>query len=83
MKAGYKSNFISLKALSNKHLNLNENPIIFKIDEKIINKDYNSYLIDENFVLKIIISKLKTSEKNTEINLIKVITKTKVNIKKS
>jgi hypothetical protein len=83
MKAGYKSNFISLNALSAKHLNLNENPIIFKIDDKIITEDYNSYLIDEKFVLKIIVNKLKTSEKNSEINLITVITKTKDNIEES
>ncbi|WP_055436267.1 hypothetical protein [Lacinutrix algicola] len=83
MKAGYKSNFISLNTLSAKHLNLNKNPIIFKIDDKIISEDYDSYLIDETFVLRIIVNKLKTSEKNTEINLVTVITKTKVNIEKS
>jgi len=83
MKSDYKPNFISLKELTSKYLTLNTSPIIYQIDENVINQDYNEYSVDENFILKIILSKIKTSEKNNEINLIKLITKTPENIKKA
>ncbi len=83
MKSDYKPNFMSLKELTSKYLTLNTNPIIFQIDENVINQDYNEYLVDENFILKIVLNKTKTSRKNTEINLIKLITKTTENIKKA
>ena len=83
MKSNYNPTFISLKKLTSKYLTLNTSPIIFQIDENIINEDYNEYLVDENFILKIILNKIKTTEKETEINLIKLITKTPENIKKA
>ena len=83
MKSDYNPIFISLKKLTSKYLTLNTSPIIFQIDENIINEDYNEYLVDENFILKIILNKIKTTEKETEINLIKLITKTPENIKKA
>ncbi len=83
LKSDYKPNFISLKELTSKYLTLNKNPIIFQIDENVINQDYYEYLVDENFILKIELKKIKTSEKNTEINLIRLITKTPENIKKA
>jgi len=83
MKSDYKPNFISLKELTSKYLTLDTNPIIFQIDENVINQDYNEYSVDENFILKIELNKIKTSEKDTEINLIKLITKTPENIKKA
>ena len=83
MKSDYNPIFISLKKLTSKYLTLNTSPIIFQIDENIINEDYNEYLVDENFILKIILNIIKTTEKETEINLIKLITKTPENIKKA
>ncbi len=83
LKLDYKPNFISLKELTSKYLTLDTNPIIFQIDENVINWDYNEYLVDENFILKIELKKIKTSKKNTEINLIRLITKTPKNIRKA
>ena len=83
LKSNYKPNFISLKELASKYLTLDTNPIIFQIDENVINQDYNEYAVDENFILKIELNKIKTSEKGTEINLVKLITKTPENIKKA
>ncbi|MDN3494257.1 hypothetical protein [Winogradskyella bathintestinalis] len=83
LKSDYKPKFISLKELTSKYLNLDTNPIIFQIDENVINQDYNEYSVDESFILKIELNKIKTSKKDTEINLIKLITKTPENIKKA
>ena len=83
MKSEYVPKFLTLKELITKYLDLNTNPIVFQINEKVINQDYNKYLVDEKFILKIVLTKIKTSEKDTEINLIKLITKTTENIKKA
>ena len=83
MKSDYNPKFLTLKKLTEKYLKLNENPIIYQIDEKVIENSKNDFLVDENFILKIVVEKITTSENNTEINLIRLITKTPENIKKS
>ncbi len=82
-KSNYNPKIITLKELSSKYLNLDTSPIVFQINENIINHDYSEYLVDEKFILKIELNKIKTSGMNTEINLIKLITKTSQNIKKA
>ncbi len=83
MKSDYIPKFITLKELITKHLELDSKPLIFQINGDVINQNYNDYLIDENFILKIISNKIKTSDKNIEINLVKLITRTTENIKKA
>ena len=83
MKSDYNPKFLTLKKLSEKYLKLNENPTIYQIDEKVLDKSSNEILVDENFILKIVVEKINTSENNTEINLIRLITKTTENIKKA
>ncbi|MCF2874764.1 MULTISPECIES: hypothetical protein [unclassified Tenacibaculum] len=83
MKSGYKSNFITLKSLTEKHLTLDKNPTLYQINEKVLESNKTEFLIDENFILKIIPTKIKTSNNKIEINLIQIITKTADNIKKA
>ena len=83
MKNGYIPKFVTLKTLIEKHMKLDKNPIIFQINDNVISQDYKEYLVDENFIYKIILNKIKTTERETEINLIKLITKTPENIKKA
>jgi len=83
MKSEYNPKFITLKELIVKYLGLDKKTIVFQINEDVINQDYNEYLVDENFILKIILEKIQTTEKSTEINLVKLITKTADNIKKA
>ncbi len=83
MKNDYIPKFVTLKAFIEKHMELDKSPIVFQIDENIISQDYKEYLVDENFILKIIQTKIKTTERETEINLIKLITRTPENIKKA
>lgn len=82
-KNGYVPEFVTLKALTEKYIMLSTNPIIFQINDNVISQDYKEYLVDENFILKIVLNKIKTTEKETEINLIKLITRTPENIKKA
>lgn len=83
MKSDYNPKFIALEKLSEKYLKLDENPRIYQIDQKVLENSRNEFLIDENFILKIVVEKISTSENNTEINLIRLITKTPENIKKA
>jgi len=73
--------FISIRKLTS--LTYDKSPILFQIDENVIDQDYNDYFVDKNFILKIEINKIKTTENKIKINLIKIITKTKDNIKKA
>ncbi len=75
-KDNYKPQFITLKELAYKYLTLDASPLIFQIEGQIINYDINKYVVDEKYILKIELSKVKTSEQNIDINFIKIMTKT-------
>ncbi len=83
MKPDYDPAFLTLEELSAKYLTLDNNPVIYQIDTTIIDDPNNQILMDENFILKMELKKVKTSGKHTEINLIRLTTKTPENIKKA
>ena len=82
-KSTYKPKFISLNNLKLKYTNLKDNSTIFQIDNEIINANYESYLVDENYILKIIVEKFENKKEKLNVNFIRLITKTEENIKKS
>lgn len=53
------------------------------IDGNIVNADYNKYIIDENYVLQIVVDNIKNAKENIDLGLIKLRTKSVENIKKS
>ncbi|PRD46161.1 hypothetical protein [Sphingobacterium haloxyli] len=81
-KANYTPKFISLAELKDKYTSFKEMPVVFMLDAEVINSDEESYFVDENNLLTIIIDKLKTNKDNVEIGLIKLLTKSKENIDK-
>lgn len=81
--SSYNPKFMTLKAFSEKHIKLNTNPVLFQIDEYFVNASFDAYFIDENYILKIIIDTIKTTDKSIEINLVKLITRTPKNIEKA
>lgn len=82
LKPDYKPSIITLNNLITKHLTLDDNPIILKIDNTYVNQDFNTYLVDEKYILQIDISKVNTSV-GKKINLINLITKSDKNIEKA
>ncbi|TRX29602.1 hypothetical protein FNW52_20555 [Flavobacterium sp. ZT3R18] len=82
-KSTYKPKFISLNNLKLKYTNLKDNSTIFKIDNEIINANYENYLVDENYILKIIVEKFENKIEKLNVNFVSLITKTEENIKKS
>ncbi len=82
-KPNYHPQLISLNALKDKYTNLNNKAVIFMIDGNIINADYDKYHVDENYVLQITVDKIKNTKENIDLGLIKILTRTEENIKKS
>ena len=83
LKPDYYSKLLSLKKLSEKYLKLNENPVIYQVNEKVIKSPGNVILVDENYILKIVVTEVETSNKNVKLNLVKIVTRTPENIKKA
>lgn len=82
-KSTYKPKFISLNNLKLKYTNIKENSIIFQVDDEIINVDYDKYLVDENYILSIVVEKFENRNEKLNLNFIKLVTKSAENIKKS
>lgn len=82
-KSTYKPKLISLNNLKMKYTSIKENSTIFKIDNEIINADYENYVVDENYILKINVEKFENSQEKLKFNIVNLITKTEENIKKS
>ncbi|WP_164110219.1 MULTISPECIES: hypothetical protein [Sphingobacterium] len=79
-KAGYSPKLISLSELKYKYTSFKETPVVFMLNTDIINSDQESYFIDENDLLTIIVDKLTTNKDNVEIGLITLLTTSKKNI---
>jgi len=83
LKKNYNPKLISLADLKLKYTNLTNTSSIFMLDNEIISGDYSKYILDENYILKIIIEKIDNKEDNLQVNIIRLLTKTEENIKKS
>jgi hypothetical protein len=69
---------ISLSAIKEKYTDLKEQPAVFIIDGRIITRDYDTYLMDENILYTISTGNIK----NPEIFFVNILTKSEENIKK-
>lgn len=82
-KSSYNPKLISLTGLKDKYTDLKNKSVVFMIDGGIINADYNKYMVDESYLLTIIVDKIENSKENIFIGLIKLLTRSDENIKKS
>lgn len=82
-KSTYSPNFISLNNLKTKYTNIKEHKIIFKIDNEIVNENYNNFIVDEKYILKIIVENYENKEEKLKVCFVNLITKSEENIKKS
>ena len=82
-KSNYKPKLISLNNLKEKYTKLKGKPTIFRIDNEIVNGDYDNFIVDQNFILKIVVEKFENKEEKLTVNFVNLITKTEENIKKS
>lgn len=82
-KSSYTFKLISLTDLKNKYTNLKNKSVVFIIDGSIINADYDTYMVDENYLLTIIVDKIENTKEKIDLGLIKLLTKSDDNIKRS
>ena len=82
-KPAYKTNFISLNDFKEKYIQVKEKSIVFQIDDEIVQGDYDKYLIDENYVLRALIKKVKIKNKKMDFTLIHLLSKSQKNIRES
>ena len=83
-KENYKPRLITLNALKSKYLDLaDKTSTLFMLDEKIINMDYDEFKVDENYILKIEVQSVENSKEKLNINVIRLITRTKENVEKA
>lgn len=82
-KSTYSPNFISLNNLKTKYTNIKENKIIFKIDNEIVNANYDNFIVDEKYILKIIVENYENKEEKLKVCFVNLISKSEENIKKS
>lgn len=74
---------ISLNNLKSNYIKPTEKSTIFKIDYDVINAEYDSFMVDENFILKIIVEDFQNKKEKLNVRFVNLITKTKENIRKS
>ena len=82
-KAGYTPSFISLNDFKKKYIGTREKSVVFQIDDEIVQGDYDKYLIDENYVLKAIVKRVKIKNQKMNFTLIHLLAKSEKNIKDS
>lgn len=83
IKNDYQPSFLSLNQLKSKYTNLTDTPTLFQIDHKMIHADYDNYLVDEKFILKIEVDEINNTKEQLHLNLINIITRTKANLKEA
>jgi hypothetical protein len=78
----YKFDFVSLTELKSLYAELKDAPTLFMIDNQLIKDNYDKYILDQNYLLRINIETIENSKEGIRINLIRILTKTEENIKK-
>lgn len=82
-KKDYHPKLISLTDLKSKYTNLNNAPCLFLIDNEFVSGDYNKCVVDEKFILQISIEKIKLAEENLQVNVVRLLSRTEANVRKS
>lgn len=82
-KSDYQPRLISLAGLKNKYTNLKDKPAVFMLNGRVINADYDKYLVDESYLLTVVVDKIENAKENISLGLIKLLTKSPENIKRS
>lgn len=83
MKEGYRPKLSSLNELKAKYTNLKDSPVLFMFENDIVQGDYSKYLVDENYLLQIIVEKVEVKSGNLDFYLARLLARTPENIKKS
>ncbi|HWK57247.1 MAG TPA: hypothetical protein VNQ80_07920 [Parapedobacter sp.] len=83
LKEEYTPIFISLNELKQKYTSLKSGPTVFMIDDRLITSGYENLMVDEKYILKIEVNTLSETEDQPDINVVKLLTRSEENIRKS
>ncbi len=83
MKEAYQAKLVSLTDLRSKYVKPTNRPVIFVIDNDIVKGNYNTYLVDEKFILKIMVDHMEIEEEKLDVEIIRLVTKSEENRRKS
>ena len=83
LKDGYAPKLISLAALKQKYIALQPGPTVFMIDNQLINGSHDRLMIDEKYILMIEVNRLTDAEGREDVNVVKLLTRSEENIRKS
>lgn len=83
MKENYHPKFITLNELKSKYTILKDLPVLFMVENEIIQEDYDKCMVDENYLLQIVVDKVDLKNKKMNFYLVKLLTRTPENSRKS
>ncbi|MEC3880080.1 hypothetical protein [Parapedobacter sp. 10938] len=75
--------FVSLTELKQKYTELKPGPTVFMIDNQLINGNYDQLMVNEKYILKIEVKRLTDAEGHEDVNVVKLVTRSEENIRKS
>ena len=80
----YSPKLISLNNLRAKYLNMPDSiSTLFLLDGEVVNMDYDEFVVDENYILKIEAQVVDNSKEDLDIVVIKLITRSKENLEEA
>ena len=82
-KSSYIPKLLSLNDLKAKYVKLKTKHTVFMLDGTIIDANYDTYIVDENYILQILVETMRNTKGNQEIGFVKLLTRSPENIKKS
>lgn len=83
MKEGYFPKLISLNDLKAKYTNLKDSPVLFMFENDIVRSDYGKYMVDENYLLQIVVDKVELKAEKMDFYLVKLLTRSEENVRKA
>ena len=78
-----KYNYMSLNEFKSKYVSPSDNVPVFQIDGTIVDDNYDSYLIDEKNILRVIVTPVDNPKQKIKIDFINLLTKSNKNIEES
>ena len=82
-KTPSKYNYMSLSEFKSKYVSSSENVPVFQIDGTIVDDNYDTYLIDEKNILRVIVTPIDNPRQKIKIDFINLLTKSDKNVEES
>ena len=74
---------MTLNEFKSKYVSSSENVPVFQIDGTIVDDNYDTYLIDEKNILKVVVTPIENTKQKIKIDFINLLTKSAKNIEES